>query len=201
MKNMKTFSALLALVVAGLFAEKCHAQTIIGTGSDFSYLVIEATDFGAPLVYEWHYTYDSSAPPKTVAMLHAIDAAVPELNFTIPSPDDNYLDAIEYLPANTNLQNTISLFWAQWVSGGTSGVPLLSKPFGVWSEGYGIAERELAPGSWDGFIYNGEFNPDPPYQITSPPPSVLPVPEARTIILVCVGIVAIFYVRKRLHTC
>ncbi len=191
-------SAALGLFVSLALAATAKAQIQFGTGPDSSFVVIEATAFGAPQVYQWNYTYNAQSPFTTADMLTALDTFSLELNFTIYGGD--FLDAIAY--NGTDLINTAifpySPFWAQWVSGGTSGIPLAAKPQGVWSEGYGIANRELAPGSWDGFIYNGVYEENPPYAVISNPPSVAPVPEPSAFALLLLPALA-FYARKRLH--
>lgn len=197
MKNWTRAALLLALT---LLIHPAKAQTILGTGDDFSYLVIEAAAYGSPLVYEWHYTYNPASPFSTYDMMVAVQTLQPDLSFGTLF-GGTYLDAITF--EGLTLTNTAvapySPFWAQWVSGGESGNPLQPMPDGVWSEGYGIADRTLAPGSWDGFIFNGEFNQDPPYNITSPPPSIAPVPEPGTVVLVIAGGAAAAFLRRRVR--
>ena len=87
-------------------------------------------------------------------------------------------------------------------TGGTSGSPLVSEPSGIWSAGYGITYRELAPGSWDGFIFNGVYDSNPPYDVISPAPSVAPVPEPSSLALLAAALLLLaIHARKRLHTC
>ncbi len=197
----------LAFVVATLGILACQpsalAQIQVGTGPDSSFLVIEAVDFGSPLVYQWNYSYNVLAPPSTADMITAIDLVTLDLNITLLY-GGTFLDSIEY--SSLTLTNSdvypYSPFWAQWVSGGTSGDPLISKPSGVWSAGYGVANRELAPGSWDGFIFNGVYDSVPPYDVISAPPSVAPVPESSSFILLAgTMILLLCYVRrKRIHS-
>ena len=205
MKKMKTSAfGLLLAVMGGLITQTTSGfgQIQVGTGPDSSFLVIEAVSFGAPLVYQWNYTYNPAAPYSTATMLDAVDAASVELTLTIYG--GTFLNAITY--SGTTLTNAFappySPFWAQWVSGGTSGDPLVAKPSGVWSEGYGIASRALAPGSWDGFIFNGEYNSVSPWNVISAQPSVAPVPETSSLILLVFGgLLLLIYVRqKRLHS-
>ncbi len=165
-------------VISLFLAKPAVAQVQVGTGNDHSFLVIEAAAFGGPLLFQWNYTHNPSSPFNTAQMMTAVDAVQLDLNFTILF-GGAFLDGIEY--QGTTLTNEFlppySPFWAHWVSGGTSGAPLEPKPGGVWSPGFGIANRELAPGSWDGFIFNGEYDSNPPYDVISATPSVVPVPE------------------------
>lgn len=180
---------LILLATAGISFTSAQSQTItgtVGTGADWSYLVIEATDFGSPLIYEFRYDYDPLNPLTTTDMLIAVDTAFTDISFELMY-GGAFLNGVTYVSmtlTNSNVPPDFSPFWAQWVSGGESGSPLASKPSGVWSEGYGPADRTLAPGSWDGFIYNGAYNSEPPYNITSAPPSVSPVPEPGSAVLV-----------------
>jgi len=205
MKKMKTSAlGLLLAVLGGMISQSTSGfgQIQVGTGPDSSFLAVEASAFGAPLVYQWNYTYNASAPPSTADMITAVDVATVDLNFTVLY-GGTFLDAIEYsgLTLTSASDYPYSPFWAQWVSGGTSGSPLVPEPSGVWSAGYGITYRELAPGSWDGFIFNGAYDSNPPYDVTSPPPSVAPVPESSTLCLLAVAVlILVIHARKRLHT-
>ena len=206
MKKMKTSAlGLLLAALCALITQTTSglAQTQVGAGPDSSFLVIEAAVFGAPLVYQWNYTYNASAPPSTADMITAVDTVSVELNFTVLY-GGTFVDAIE--PSGLTLTNAsdypYSPFWAQWVSGGTSGSPLVSEPSGIWSAGYGITYRELAPGSWDGFIFNGVYDSNPPYDVISPAPSVAPVPEPSSLALLAAALLLLaIHARKRLHTC
>jgi hypothetical protein len=198
----KTILAILLTTLGTLITPASgYTQIQVGSGPDSSFLVVEAAAFGAPLVYQWNYTYNVSAPPSTADMITAVDLVSLELNFTILY-SGTFLDSIEH--SSLTLTNTstypYSPFWAQWVSGGTSGNPLVTKPSGVWSAGYGITYREIAPGSWDGFIFNGVYDSNPPYDVISLPPSVAPVPESSSLILLAGAILLLLlHARKRLH--
>jgi len=206
MKKMKSSAlGLLLAVFGGLISQTTSGlgQIQVGTGPDSSFLVVEAAAFGAPLVYQWNYTYNVSAPPSTADMITAVDLVTLELNFTILY-GGTFLDSIEHsgLTLTNASDYPYSPFWAQWVSGGTSGSPLVSKPSGVWSAGYGITYRELAPGSWDGFIFNGVYDSNPPYDVISPGPSMAPVPESSSLTLLAAAILLlVIHARKRFHTC
>ena len=205
MKRLKIASLLWLLVAAACIVPQAsgYGQIQVGSGPDSSFLVIEAAAFGTPQVYEWHYTYNPSAPYNTADLLTAVDQASVNLNITLLF-DGAFLNAIEYstLTLTNEAAFPYSPFWAQWVSGGTSGVPLVAKPSGVWSSGYGITFRELTPGSWDGFIFNGEYDSNPPYDLISAPPSLAPVPETSpTLLLALAGVLMFLRAKKRVHVC
>ncbi len=205
MKKIKTWTRgiLLLAFFTGATTEIIHGQIQIGTGPDSSILVIEAAEFGPPQVYQWNYTYNPLAPFSTADLIAAVDSAISGLNFTLLY-GGTFLDAIEYssLTLTNEFNPPYAPFWAQWVSGGKSGIPLESKPDGVWSAGFGITAREIAPGSWDGFRFNGAYDVEPPYDVISAPPSLSPIPEPSAVALLAAGgILLVTYARKRLHAC
>lgn len=193
----KLFMILLA--AAGFSATPASAQTVIGIGSQSSYLVIEATAFGAPLLFEYRYDYNPLNPLTTTDLLLAVDASVADLSFELLY-GGAFLNGVTYM--TLTLTNSVtppdySPFWAQWVSGGESGDPLAPMLSGVWSEGYGPLNRTLAPGSWDGFIFNGAYESAPPYALISAPPSVAPVPEPGTASILVCGAGFLIWARRR----
>jgi hypothetical protein len=192
---------LLAAILVPLvvFGHSANGQILVGTGEDFSYAVIEPGPFGTPLVYEYHYTYDASKPPDGYALLSAIDSADPSLslnflNFGTDGDPNYFLNAVTY--GSTTLTSTTipgGPFWAQWVSGGEAGFPGASPiESGTWSFGSGISApyRAIGPGSWDGFVFN----------IGDTSPSIDPVPEPQSAVLLLAGItVVLWMVRRRRH--
>lgn len=190
---------LLAAILAPLvvFGHSATAQILVGTGEDFSYAVIEAEPFGAPLVYKYRYTYNPSAPPDGYALLSAIDAKDDSLslsfvNFGTDESPNYFLNGVTY--GSTTLTSTpfpdIGPFWAQWVSGGEAGFDkILPVPSGTWSFGSGISApyREIGPGSWDGFVFN----------IGDTPPSIDPVPEPQSAVLLLAGITVVLWMIRR----
>ena len=195
MKNL----VIIALAVASIFLASAPAQILVGTGPDSSYLVIEAVDFGAPLVFEYRYTYDPGNLLSTTDLLLAVDAASTDLSFELLY-GGAFLNSITYVAltlTNSAAPPDYSPFWAQWVSGGESGDPLAPMSDNVWSAGFGPANRTLDPGSWDGFIFNGFYEPTPPYDVISAPPSVAPVPEPAVAMLLVVSAAGFLALRKR----
>jgi PEP-CTERM motif len=192
--------ACLAAILTTLLAfyAPANGQVIIGTGDDVSYAVIEAEQFA--LIYEYHYTHDPFAPLDGYTLLSAIDSADPSLslsflNFGDEESPNYFLDSVAY--GSTTLTSTpfpqIGPFWAQWVSGGEAGYPVATPiDSGYWSFGSGISSpyRTIGPGSWDGFVYN----------MGDPPPSVSPVPEPQSSVLLLAGItVVLWMLRRRRH--
>ncbi len=189
---------LFLLAITGFSLTPAFAQVLVGSGTTSSYLVIESADFGTPLVYEFRYNYDPLSPLTTSDMLIAVDFAAADLSFELLY-GGAFLNSVTYL--SLTLTNSVvepySPFWAQWVSSGESGVPLAPMPDNVWSEGFGPMNRTLEPGSWDGFIFNGEYGPPPNYAVISAPPSVAPIPEPSTVVLLGLSTAGIFLWRRR----
>lgn len=191
---------LILLAAAGIPFTSAQSQTITGTigaGANTSYLVIEAADFGAPLTFAYLYDYNPANPFDTYAMMVAIDAAVADLEFTFdnfgtPEEPNYFLNAVTY--QSVTLTSTpfpqVGPFWAQWVSGGQAGFPV-AEPVaaGSWGFGSGISEpyRYVEPGSWDGFIYNDGGDA----------PSVSPVPEPSSGLLLICASSAFLFARRR----
>ena len=194
--------AFLAVLLIAFVASYrlASGQILIGTGDDVSYAVVEAGPFGPPLVYEYHYTYDPAEPPNGFDLFTAIDFADPNLslgfvNFGDELSPNYFLDSITY--GSTTLTSTafptVGPFWVQWVSGAEAGFPnALPIASGVWTFGSGLSSpyRAIGPGSWDGFIFN----------VGDAPPSISPVPEPKSAILLIAGItVTLWMIRRRRH--
>jgi len=199
MKNTRSFilKAFAALTIFLLAGQTSKAQIIVGTGDSISYLVIEATQFSStPFVFEWHYDYNLETPRTTFDMVTAVEDASTGFTFELLY-GGGFLNAVTYSGITLTNENAApySPFWAQWVSGGESGAPLVSMPSGIWSEGYGLLDRTLMPGSWDGFIFNGAYDPDT-YAIISAPPSIAPVPEPHAVYLAVAGGLVIYLIRR-----
>jgi hypothetical protein len=72
-------AAVFSLFVVSPYAAK--GQIPIGIGDDVSFAVIEAQQFGIPLVFAYHHTYDPAEALDGYALLNAIDSADPGLSF------------------------------------------------------------------------------------------------------------------------
>ncbi len=197
---MKTWFVIL-LAAVGAALTPARAQMVVGTGPDSSRLVIEAAAFGSPLIYEFRYTYDPLSPLTTTDMLVAVDAATADVTFELLY-GGTFLNGVTYVPLTLTLSNSVtppdySPFWAQWVSGGESGDPLAPMPDNTWSAGFGPGNRIIEPGSWDGFIFNGAYEPSPPYGLVSLPPSVSPIPEPSGALLLTLSVAVVLVWRRR----
>jgi hypothetical protein len=197
-KHSHMFMRLIRFGVVLLWAV-CNAGAayVIGEGPDASFLVIEAQEFGSPLVYEYRYTVGFNAPLDSYALISAIAAADPLLEFTAfnygsEAAPNIFLTSITY--SSILLENTgapeFEPYWGQWVSGGRGGYPNQNAyPEGEWTFGSGLSApyRTLASGSWDGVIYNDGFDP----------PSVEPIPEPATFFLLALGATVLILIRTR----
>ncbi|MEO6848525.1 MAG: hypothetical protein ABI443_12480 [Chthoniobacterales bacterium] len=191
--------SLVALCV-GCGVASAQSPTVVGSGSDESFLVIESSLFSATLVYDYKYTYNPSELLDTHDMLVAIDAADPNISFDFINygtvVDPNYfLNAVTYntVTATNTPSPDYSPYWVQWVSGGEGGYPVAGPiDSGTWSYGSGISApyRTLAPESWDGFIYNDGILPPS----VSP---VIPIPEASTGCLILAGVLLLIPFSKK----
>jgi hypothetical protein len=191
-------AAIFGLTIA--FHAPGNAQVVVGTGTDVSYAVIEANAFGDPLIYEYHYNYDALEPLDGYDLLTAIDSADPALtlsfqNFGDEESPNYFLDSITYesLTLTSTPFPQTGPFWAQWVSGAEAGFPAAEPiPSDVWSFGSGVSSpyRAIGPGSSDGFVFN----------LGDSPPSVNPIPEPQSSVLLLAGITVVLWMfRRRRH--
>jgi hypothetical protein len=200
----KSFFGILAAI--SLLAGSTEAQWVdIGSGPDTSYLVIESPNdpsfLAAPLQFAIHYTFDTVSPQDGYWLLQeaiAFDASLSAVinNFGSPSEPNYFMNSMTYdlvTLTNTVLPAT-GPYWQQWVAGGEAGFPTASPvPSNSWTLGSGISApyRALAPGSTDGFVFAE----------ASTSPSVSPVPEPSSfLLLVAATVLLIYATRRRVHT-
>lgn len=196
---LRGLAAALLLVVSITFTQAQTLTGSYGTGADTSYLVFQADAFGPnPLVFAYNYDYNPASPLDGYALLVAVFSADPLLdgdflNFGSPEEPNYFLNSVTY--DGLTLTNTpapaFQPYWVQWVSGGEAGYPTAEPvDLGAWAFGSGASApyRYLAPGSWDGYIFNDG----------STPPSITPIPEPSAIILVALG-GGLFLLRRNSH--
>lgn len=169
------------------------ANTVVGTGSDTSYIVLESGNLGV-LTYEVRYDA-SSGPHDTKFLLDQVLAGDSSIsmafsNWGSPSEPNYSLDSI----TSNSVTEAASfsppfVYWAQWVSGGEAGYPsAVPVSSGSWSYGSGLSSpyRLIAPGSWDAFVYSDG----------SSAPSPTLVPETSSLLLAPLGALVVFRRRR-----
>lgn len=171
------------------------ATTVVGSGPDSSFLVLQSPNLGVR-TYQIHYTYTSGGSQDAYFLLSEVlfadrllTAAI--ANFGMPSAPNYFVNSFTY---NSITETSVSSspyvpFWAQWVSGGQAGYPTASPvASGAWDFGSGISSpyRLIAPGSWDALYYSDGTTA----------PSVSPVPEMSSALLGVLGSLVIFRRRR-----
>ncbi len=186
---------LVAIAGACLLPSASRAAiTVVGTGPDSSYLVLESPNLGVR-TYEIRYTYNPGSSQDAWFLFSQVvnsDASyvVTKSNYGSPSAPNYFIDSI-----NGESSTFIApyLYWAQWVAGGSgfqnpdfsynSG----AVPAGSWSIGYGVSTHFIEPGSWDALVYSEG----------STEPSVAPVPETSSLLLAVAGLVVVAVRRRK----
>lgn len=198
MKLSQSRRGFLLVAIAGtclLPSISIAANIIVGTGNDTSYLVLQSTNLGVR-TYVIHYTYSAGTSQDGYSLLSqvlALDNSVTASlsNFgTLATP--NYI--VNSFTYNSVTETSVSSspyvpYWAHWVSGGEAGYPTASPvASGAWDYGSGVSApfRLIAPGSWDALYYSNG----------STAPSVAPVPETSSAVLVILGSLVIFKRRR-----
>ncbi len=189
-QKLTTALGVVTLILTAAFRAEAIDYTMIGSGSDSSYLVIEGFTVG-PIGFQLLYTYDPGQRLDGYFLFDAARNADPLLsadisNFGTSEEPNYFINAVTY--GSETFTNTpfpqSGPYWAQWVSGGESGFPTaVAVADGSWSFGSGMSApyRFLAPGSSDGYIFNeGDA---PPSTAPIPEPAVLPLLLAAGIFL------------------
>jgi len=209
-------NAALALLLQGVvLLGASHAQLVtntnnikfwVGSGTNWSVLVLDFRDGAQKQAFAWGYRYNSPAP-SGARMLVAIDAADSNLNLTYSGTADSdlFLKKVEYFDGTTQHSQTIGDFvsddryWAYQVAGGFVFDALLGEeidlnvtgPFGgptapqTWLEApcgasdisFGDRGRFLSAGAWDIWVF-GSYGQTPGNQIFAATPPTIPKPEA-----------------------
>ena len=194
MKSSPSRRGFLLAVLTGvclLPSASIAAITVLGSGPDSSYLVLESPNLGVR-TYEVHYTYNSGGSQDAYFLLSEVLSADPLLtagigNFGTPSAPNYFVNSFTF---NSVTETSVSSppyvpYWAQWVSGGQAGYPTaLPVASGTWDYGSGISSpyRLIAPGSWDALYYSDG----------STAPSVAPIPETSSALLAVLGSLVVF---------
>ena len=201
MKTSPSRRGIFLAVLAGLCllpSVSNAAISVIGSGPDSSFLVLESPNLGVR-TYEVHYTYNSGSAQDSYFLLNVVLSSDSLLtaaigNFGTPSAPNYYVNSFT---TNSITETSVSSppyipYWAQWVSGGTgfqnpdysfnSG----AAPAGIWSSGYGISTHLVTPGSWDALFYSDG----------NTQPSVAPIPETSSVLLGVLGVLVVFKRRR-----
>lgn len=198
MKHHNRRSNILRTIVAGICllpVISCAANIVIGTGNVSSYLVLESGNLG---LRTYEVQYDSNSGPHDAKFL--IDMAIAAdntltatfFNYGTVSNPNYFIDSINGEAGSSSPPWT---WWKQWVAGGAgyenpdySFNPAEPTP-GTWTSGYGISapNRLIAPGSWDALVLSDG----------SVLPSIAPVPEPSSLLLVSIAALGVF--RRRRH--
>lgn len=190
--------AFVASVFAGVlsfsgFAEA--ANVVVGTGSDYSFFVLESPTIGS-VTYEVYYNHNPLAPLDSYALLQIIDSAQSNVSFEFSyfGPESGYfLNSITWnggaAEANSPYDpENPGPYWSQWAAGGSGGYPAAGPiDEGSWTYGSGLSApfRTVVPGSWDGLVYSA----------SGAEPSVAPVPEPSAALLAVAG--GLVFIRRR----
>lgn len=192
MKSSPSRRGFLLAVLAGtclLPSVSNAAVTVIGSGPDSSYLVLQSPNLGIR-TYEIHYTYNSGTQDGYF-LLTAVLASDSSLVADIQGTGNYFLDSIQFnsvSETNTPWPNP-GPSWSQWVSGGQAGYPTAAPiASGTWQFGSGMSApyRLIEPGSWDAFYYSDGMTT----------PSVSPVPEMSSALLGVLGSLVILRRRR-----
>jgi hypothetical protein len=195
MKSSPSRRGFLLAVLAGaclLPSVSSAAVTVIGSGPDSSFLVLQSPNLGLR-TYEVHYTYNSgnqdgyfllsqvlgSDTSVTSGLTNYGSTLAPNFftdNFTFGSVTETSAPWGEPGPA-----------WSHWVSGGHAGYPTAAPiTSGTWvlSSGMSAPYRLIAPGSWDAYYFSDGVAT----------PGVSPVPETSSVVL---GVLSSLLLLKR----
>lgn len=209
---MKQITLALALLVIAL-GRASQAQLVtnvnditfwVGSGTNWSVLVLDFKDGGPKQAFAWGYRYNDPAP-SGATMLFAIAAADPNLNlaYSGTAQSNLFLTRIDYFDGNTThsqLNGDFDVdqrYWGYQVTGGTvydftegpidldatgpagsAAAPSewLNSPCGASDESFGSPGRFIAPMSWDVWVF-GEFGETPTSQIYAAAAPAVPKPQ------------------------
>lgn len=201
MKLSQSRRGFLAVVIAGaclLPSISSAATTVVGTGPDTSYYVLQSPNLGVR-TYEVRYTYNASLLQDEFFLISQVLAGDTSLTADLDNSfgtlgNPNYL--LKSITYNSVTELGVSTppytpYWAQWVSGGQAGYPTATPvTSGAWTFGSGMSApyRLIAPGSWDARYFSDGISA----------PSIAPVPETSSALLAILGSLVAFK-RRRQH--
>lgn len=209
---MRSYLPLVGALFMGL--SQIHAAVLmgveptyinVGAGPDVSYLVIDESDlYSTPLVFAYHYDYDTNNPLTGYSLLTNVAAgsalSVSSTYYTNGGLGNN-LDSLTFNSGNTiasaQAPDDSGTYWSYFLSGGLDG-DIEPELVGQWNyANYGIDSRIVTPGSWDGWTlasYSSDFT------TYSFPPSVT-VPEPNTMLLFLLSLASSYlFVRWRISS-
>lgn len=176
----------------------------VGSGVDISYLVIdESTLYSTPLVFAYHYTYDSNNPISGYSLLSNVASHSSLISSTTfySGGLGNALDSLSYqggtTVTGTNAPDySVGTYWSYYLSGGLDGgtSPSVS---GRWNyAANGMDSRTITPGSWDGWTFASYTDYGSTTFDMTPSVAVDAVPEPQTIPLVLLTLMASLFYAK-----
>lgn len=209
-KKEKVLVALFGIIFLGLVKTQASVLTgveptyiNVGSGSDLSYLVIDESDlYTTPLVFVYHYDYDSNNPLTGFSLLTNVaagSALVPSTSF-YDGGLGNSLDSLTYAGGATvtgtnATEFSVGTYWAYYLSGGLDG-GVIPDLMGQWNyANYGMDSRTVTPGSWDGWTLSS-FTSDYTTYNFLPSLDVAAVPEPHTTYLVLLSLVSVFFLNR-----
>jgi hypothetical protein len=216
-KTIRIKFAAIALAFLSLSAAGTKAAVITkdyGTGSDTTYLLLQFEASPDQVLYTYHFTYNAANPLTGAALFTALDSADSQLSITYSrSVSSNfYATNVTYNgysePTNTQTSNGSS--WTYFDSGGLEQAldsnfqPIPgqynSVPSGSWQiANVGGSNRIIQPNSWDAWVLGTwDFNSNTSnYSYTGAQPVLEPVPEPSTFVLIGLGGILGFALRRR----
>ena len=197
--NLKSGTALTGALCLVVSAPLQAALLTIGSGPDTSYFTLETPNVGLRQ-YAIRYEAASAGPAGGTFLLDLIDARDPAISFVIldfgsPSQPNEFFSSLTFngVTENNDFSPGGSTF-THWVAGGEAGAAGLGAPApapmdpDTWELGAGLSVnfRLLADGSNDALVFA-------PSQTQ---PSVAPLPEPSSAILMCLGLAFLVTRRK-----
>lgn len=176
----------------------------VGSGGDVSYLVLDESDlYTTPLVFVYHYHYDSNNTLTGYSLLTNVAAG----SALFPSTSlyggglGNSLDSLTYAGGATVIGTnapdfSVGTYWSYYLSGGFDGgvSPDLT---GQWNyANNGMDFRTITPGSWDGWTLASYSDYGFTTTDVSPSVAIAAVPEPLPTHLVLLSLVSVFLLTR-----